>query len=75
MTASNEKNLALEALKRTPQPELERAIRYESYEGVTTKSVCSDCKKRMARRYRCVACLKATLDDIRSEIAAMEGAN
>ena len=47
-------------------------IRYESYEGTTTRSFCSDCKKGLARRYRCVECLNATLDNIRSEIAAME---
>lgn len=58
MTASNEKNLALEALKRTPQPELERAIRYESYEGVTTRSVCFVCKKGLARKYACLECLR-----------------
>lgn len=47
-------------------------IRYESYEGTTTRSLCSDCRKGIARRYRCVECLNATLDNIRSVIAAME---
>lgn len=41
--------------------QLERELRYECYDGITTRHMC-DCNERMCRRYKCRDCIQKELE-------------